>query len=321
MFMVRMPFFLAAGLRRFTKAGYERAEKSFKSEDVAVSLQGKTVMITGGNQGIGFAAATELARKGCTLILVCRDAKRGQEAVDSIRQVTGNADVHLSMCDISSLADIKRLGAEFDASGRPLHVLVNNAGLMAPSGSKSVDGYEMNFAANTLGTYAITRAFEGALKRAESARVIMVASGGALTEPLEAKNLEGTDITATGPKFGELQYARDKRRQLAMTEVLAQEWAPRGVSVYAMHPGWVDTSALRVSMPDFYARFKDSLRTIEQGADTIVWLAVRDTKALASGEFYCDRDVETKHLPFSCTGHSAKDVEMLMEKLNAIISK
>jgi dehydrogenase/reductase SDR family protein 12 len=320
MFMIRLPFFLATGLRRFTKSGYERAAKEFKQDDTETDLQGKTVMITGANQGIGFAAAKELAGKGCTLFMVCRDAERGKAAVESVRASSGNPDVHLSLCDISSIADIRRLVAEYEASGRPLHALINNAGLMVGSGCKSVDGYEMNFAANTLGTYAITRAFEDILKRSSPSRVLFVASGGALTQPLEANDLEGSELTP-GKKFGEEQYARDKRRQLVITEVLAAEWAGHGVAVYSMHPGWVDTSALRTSMPDFYERFKDNLRTIEQGADTIVWLTLRDPKHLVSGEFYCDRAIETKHLPMSCTAHSPKSVTLLMEKLNSMIRK
>jgi dehydrogenase/reductase SDR family protein 12 len=251
--------------------------------------------------------------------MVCRDAERGKVAVESVRATTGNSDVHLSLCDVSSLADIHRFVSDFEASGRSLHVLVNNAGLMVGSGVKSADGYEMNFAVNTLGTYAMTRGFERLLKQSSPSRVILVASGGALTQPLEAEDLEGAKLDQ-GKKFGEEQYALDKRRQLAMAEALAEEWAASNIAIYSMHPGWVDTSALRTSMPDFYNRFKDSLRTPAQGADSIVWLAVHDQSKLVSGEFYCDRAIETKHLPLCWTSYDKKEVDVLMGKLNSMNS-
>lgn len=313
MYLVRVPMFLAIGTRKFTKGGFERSSASFNVEDDNVDLSGKFVVITGANQGLGYAASREFARKKCNLVMVCRDRVRGQEALNNISKESGNPNIRLMICDTSSLKSINDFAAEYTASGDPLDVLVNNAGVMKPF-EKSVDGYELNFATNTLGYYALTKAVEPALKKSSSARVIFVSSGGALTEPLIVDDLEGESIQSKS-NFPESQYARDKRRQLAICEGLARGWADTNISIYAMHPGWCDTSGVRTSMPDFYSRFKNSLRTIEQGANTIVWLGLVDKARLVSGEFYLDRSVQSKHLPLGGTGYSESDVTKLMAKL------
>lgn len=317
MFLVRLPMFLGIGMRRFTQGGYERACKDFSESDLSVDMKGKHVMITGANQGLGYATARQLAKKGCTLFMVCRNAEKGRSAVEEVKAESGNPNIELLVCDMSSLSDIRKLASDFTASGKPLHVLINNAGVMVPP-SKSSEGYEMNFATNTLGYYALTRALEPVLKKSVPARVIFVASGGALTEPLVVEDLEGTKMISK-KNFPESQYARDKRRQVALCEGLAREWAGSGLSIYSMHPGWCETEGVKTSMPDFYDRFRASLRTIDQGADTTVWLAVKDEKALKSGEFYLDRAIQSKHLPLAGTGYSDSDVTALMAKLDEMV--
>ena len=312
---IRIPVFLGLGMRKFTKGGYNRASRNFPSEHNETEPSKTTVMITGGNQGIGFAAASALAKKGCHVYIVCRNEARGVEAVDAIKNSSGNPNVHLLVGDVSSLGDIRRLASQFRSTGKPLNVLINNAGVMVdPSLSK--DGYELNFATNTLGSYAMARAFEPILKASAAAKVIFVASGGALTEPLEVNDLQG-DHVKKNKSFGQTQYARDKRRQIAIVEHLSKEWSDIGV--YSMHPGWVDTQGVQSSMPDFYSTFHSSLRSLEEGADTIVWLATRDKDRLEAGAFYLDREVQSKHLPLGGTGYTEAEVATLMQKLNVMI--
>ena len=319
MFMIRLPMFLAVGMRKFTQSGYRRASAGFEKEDLNKNMKGKVAMVTGGNQGIGYAASLSLAKLGFTVHVVCRNAERGKDAVEKLKSESGNPNIQLSVCDVSSLSDIKRLAAEYVTSGQPLHVLVNNAGVMV-DWAQSADGFEINFATNTLGSYAMARAFEQVLKRSSPSRVIFVASGGALTESLVVDDMEG-NLLKRDKNFGQVQYARDKRRQLVITEQLAKEWADSGVDVYAMHPGWVDTHGVQSSMPDFRARFQSSLRTLDEGADTIVWLSVQTREKLESGGFYLDRSPQSKHLLLSGTSYSEKDARDLMEKLDAMVSK
>lgn len=303
------PFFILLGMRYFTKAGYERAEPYFKEFQ---RMDGKVCLVTGANQGIGFEAALGLAKLGAKVYVVCRNQERGLKAVEEIKEKTGNPNVYCRVCDISSLGSINTLASDFLKSGENLHILINNAGIMVNEG-KSVDNYEVNFATNTLGSYAITRAFEHLLRK-NNARVIFVSSGGSLTERLVLDDFEGNSIPRDN-NFGVIQYARDKRRQTAMSEGFALE----GLNSYSMHPGWANTEALRNSMPDFHKKFESSLRTAEQGADTIVWLASCDGKEiLENGGFYLDRSVNSKHLFLGGTGYSDKDRTELMNKLEIL---
>ena len=306
--------FLAIGMRRFTQAGYQRAAESFDPGDLTRNMNGRVAMVTGGNQGIGLAAAKGLAKLGFKVYIVSRNAERGLEAVEKVRNETGNPNVELLVCNVSSLEDIKALARKYRETGEPLHVLVNNAGVMV-DWAQSADGHELNFATNTLGSYAMTRAFEPILKDSTPARVIFVSSGGSLTEPLVVDDLEGSKVKRD-KNFGQTQYARDKRRQLVIAEQLAKEWSGSGIGVYAMHPGWVDTHGVQTSMPDFRARFQGSLRNIDEGADTIVWLSVVEPERLEPGGFYLDRTSQSKHLPLSGTGYTQKEAEALMSKLN-----
>lgn len=340
--MLRVPLFLYTGLKHFTKGGYEQAAKHFDNSIMVqdASLRGKTCMVTGANQGLGFQISLELAKRGGSLYMVCRNEERGRASVNKVKELTQNEDVHLVLCDISSLQDIKKMCGEYVGSGRPLHVLVrcdinetmltyvvcisflvcqsyvqvNNAGVLIHDGSTSVDGYEINFATNTLGTYALTKGLEPVLKASAPSRVIMVSSGGALTSGLEVDDLESRALKT---KDGSDLYARDKRRQIALAEYFAQHWSEDGVSCYSMHPGWVETEGVKSSIPGFYEKLKDKLRNVEQGADTAVWLSVSPEKDLESGEFYLDRHKASKHLFWGGTRYSTDKVDTLVKNLDA----
>lgn len=106
-----------------------------------------------------------------------------------------------------------------------------------------------------------------------------------------------------------------------MAEGFSREWSDNKVYAYSMHPGWAETESVKTSIPDFYNRFKDSLRTPEQGADTIAWLAETDDAKLEPGGYYLDRLPQSKHLPLSRTSYSQEDVKSLMLKLDMLVSK
>ncbi len=143
---------------------------------------------------------------------VCRNEARGREAVDQVRQSSGNADVHLKLCDVSSLASIKTLVQDLRSSGTPVHMLVNNAGVMMHERQRSADGHDINFATNTLGCFALTYLLRDVLTRSAPSRVVFVTSGGMLTEPLDVEDLENERM---GSKYdGTRAYAKDKRRQV-----------------------------------------------------------------------------------------------------------
>lgn len=280
-------------------------------------LKGCTCMVTGANQGLGFHTAQELAKRGATLHMVCRNPERGQEAVQRVIASSGNSDVHLQVCDVSSLAAVRQLARSFEASQQPLHVLVNNAGVLINEPATSADGYELSFATNTLGGFALTLLLEPVLKRSAPARVIFVSSGGMLTEKLEVDDLQSKKA---GKHNGSSLYAKDKRRMVALAERFSERWQGAGVASYAMHPGWTVTEGVKKSIPGFYERFKASMRNLDQGADTIVWLALEDEAKLEGGAFYLDRAAQPKHLPLGGTTYSPEHVDKLWQQLEAMVA-
>lgn len=124
--MLRVPLFLYTGLKHFTKEGYLKAARNFDQQYMIQdsSLQGKTCMVTGANQGLGLQVSMELASRGGSLYMVCRNEAKGREAVERVKSLSKNENVHLLICDISSLQDVERMCTQYIQSGRPLHVLV-----------------------------------------------------------------------------------------------------------------------------------------------------------------------------------------------------
>ncbi|CAI6004593.1 unnamed protein product [Closterium sp. NIES-65] len=327
-------------------------------------MQGRVCVVTGGNQGIGRAAATAMAQRGATVHIVCRNEARGAAAASEIAAQTGNDQVFLQLCDLSSLSQVhsprgltilvwpfppfylkrafpalpsrqlcdlsslsqvRSLADRLAELNTPIHVLVNNAGVMEHEKKTSPDGFELNFAVNVLGTFVLTEALLPLLQRAASeSKVITVATGGILTQPLS------TDLQMEDTKFdGTDAYARNKRVQVALTEKWAELYGVQpGVGFYSMHPGWVDTAVLQTSMPGFYNtskaslrrpdEFKTSLRRPEEGADTIAWLASQPESKLVNGGFYFDRRVASKHLPFAGTEYKKEVVDEIYTKLKEL---
>ncbi|GFR41790.1 hypothetical protein Agub_g2553 [Astrephomene gubernaculifera] len=332
---LRNASFLIYGSKHFGRRGYERASATWDNSIMERRLDGQVAMVTGANQGLGFQVSQELARRGCTLFMVCRNAQRGEEAVQHVRQASGNQDVHLQLCDVSSLASIHQLVRQWEAAGRPLHLLVNNAGILVHDYAPSADGYESCFATHTLGAWALTWALGPLLRGSAPARVVFVSSGGMYTAPLEVKHLANDDMappaapngaggagraTAAGRgKYdGMLCYSRDKRRQVALAERFAELWGPQGVLVLSMHPGWATTEGVKRSIPDFYSFFRNSFRDVAQGADTVVWLALQDASRLQPGAFYLDRAPQPLHLPLAGTQYGMQQVDAMWAQLQGM---
>ncbi|XP_062099066.1 uncharacterized protein LOC133804981 [Humulus lupulus] len=302
------------GYLNFTKSGFIEHSKNFKAEDIQTRIDGKNCIVTGANSGIGFATAQGLASRGATVYLVCRNKERGEAALSHIKSSTGNENVHLEVCDLSSVSDIKSFASRFSLKDEPLHVLVNNAGMLENSRVTTSEGHEMNFAINVLGTYAMTELLLSSLeKAAPDARVITVASGGMYTAPL-TKDLQFSDGNFNGVE----QYARNKRVQVALTEKWAEMYKNKGIGFYSMHPGWAETPGVSKSLPDFSKSFSGKLRTSEEGADTVIWLALQPKEKLVPGAFYFDRAEATKHLMLAATRGSHALIDSITEDLRSL---
>ncbi|KAM4131231.1 hypothetical protein ACJW30_01G161900 [Castanea mollissima] len=290
----RSTVFGVYGYLNFTKSGFIEHSKKFKPEDIQTRINEKNCIVTGANSGLGFAAAEGLASRGATVYMVCRNKERGEAALSKIQSTTGNQNVHLEVCDLSSVSDIKSFASRFSSKDVPIHVLVNNAGLLEHKRVTTSEGCV------SICTYSVTELMLPLLKKAApDARVITVSSGGMYTAPLT------TDLQYSDRNFnGVDQYARNKRVQVALTEKWAETYKNKGIGFYSMHPGWAETPGVAKSLPGLSERLSGNLRTSEEGADTIIWLALQPKEKLVSGAFYFDRAEAPKHLMFSATGGS-----------------
>jgi len=313
MTIYRNSVWLVKGLREYTTGGYAAAAKSFNPEDLNIKCEGRSFMITGANSGIGKEAATEIAKRGGQVHLVCRNPAYGEEAKQEIMTATGNSNIVLHILDMSQPRDIHSFTTKFTAENDKLDVLINNAGCMVNTRELTADNLEKNFATNTLGTHIITKGLVDILKKSSDPRVIIVSSGGMLVQKLNTEDLQ---FESLNPFDGTMAYAQNKRQQIVMTEQYGKMFPE--VHFSSMHPGWADTPAVRNSMPDFHAKMKNKLRSIGEGADTMVWLALVDrTKIQESGLFWQDRTPTSKHLPLAWTKSSAQEETKLMESLEA----
>ncbi|XP_023535215.1 dehydrogenase/reductase SDR family member 12 isoform X1 [Cucurbita pepo subsp. pepo] len=310
----RVSVFGAYGYLNFTKSAFSEHSKMFKPEDMQANIEGKNCIVTGANSGIGYATAEGLASRGATVYMVCRNKERGEAALSEIKSKTGNQNVHLEVCDLSSIRDVTSFSSNFISKNVPVHVLVNNAGLLENNRVTTSEGFELNFAVNVLGTYAITELMMPLLeKAAPDAKVITVSSGGMYSVPLT------NDLQFSEEKFdGAKQYALNKRVQVALTEKWAEKYSNKGIGFYSMHPGWAETPGVAKSLPSFTKSLSGKLRTREEGADTIIWLALQPNEKLVPGAFYFDRSEAPKHLAFAATKSSHATIGSIYDHLRSL---
>jgi NAD(P)-dependent dehydrogenase (short-subunit alcohol dehydrogenase family) len=298
----------------FTKVGYEARRRMYDWPDLAsFDMTEKTVVITGGNSGLGLVTAKALVRAGASVRIVARDAERGAAAVVEL-DALGGAPTRTYVADLSSLDDVRRLAGEIRDGEPRLDVLVHNAGALLAERTESADGHEMTFATMVLGPFLLTSELLPLLRATPGgARVIWIASGGMYTQPLDVDTLEMGDDGYSGT----MAYARAKRAQV----VLAEEWGKRlrddRIAVHAMHPGWADTPGLETGLPGFRTLLGPILRSPEEGADTIVWLAAAEEPGRLTGKFWLDRAPRstTKLVPSGATPEAREKLWELCERL------
>ena len=274
----------------YSKIGYLLRRRGWRHDDPRPgALAGKCALVTGANSGLGKAAALGLARLGATVHLVVRNQERGAAALQEIRAAVPDAELHLELCDMSDLADVRRRAGDLAGRLDRVDVLVHNAGALPAQRTESVDGHELTVATHVLGPILMTELLRPVLT-GHDARVILVSSGGMYTQKLPVRDPE----YRRGDYRGPAAYARSKRMQVALTPVLQQRWGPEGIAVHAMHPGWADTPGVASSLPLFRTVTGPLLRDAEAGADTIVWLAGTDP-APPGGHFWQDRTQRPTH--------------------------
>ena len=292
------------GLLHFTRAGYRRGRKRWNP--MSAWMGDKHVVITGASSGLGLAAAIRLAGRGARLTLVIRNESKARELVDTIRRETGNPRIRVELADLSLMTEVDALVRRLRDSGRPVDVLINNAGALFNPRQVTPEGLEKSFALLLLSPFRLTLGLQPLLATAGRARVINVVSGGMYTQKLDVDQLQAPESDYSGS----VAYARCKRALMVVTEQWGRAWAEQGIVVNAMHPGWADTPGVQSALPGFHRLTRRVLRSPAEGADTMVWLAVATEAGKVSGALFLDREPRTTHLK-SATLESSAERERL----------
>ena len=298
----------------FDRTGYGRHEKEFLPHDPPDDLSGLHVVITGANSGIGYATAAALVSRNAKVTLVCRSSSRGQAALASLREETPHARVDLALADLSDMTSVRTLAAQLT---EPIHALVHNAGNMLDELSYTDDGIEEITALHVVGPYMLSRALMDNLAAGAAqshGRIIFVASGGMYTQRLDLDAL----VSPVAPYDGTRHYALTKRAQVVLASRMTAA-VGRGITVHSMHPGWVDTPAIRRAMPRFHTVTKPILRTPGQGADTVFWLAsTRRADIDENPRFWFDRQPASTHMSKKTQG-ATREEEALIPCIETLI--
>ena len=318
--------FVSYGLRKFTRKGFERASTSFQPIRLPADVKDKVMLVTGANSGLGRQIALELARCGAQVHMVCRSRDRGLEAQQFIQTETANPNVYLHIADMSSLHSILQFSSEFSATQSRLDCLVNNAGILPNERSFSADGIESTFATNTLGPYLLTRSLLPLMQKTQkqfkvAPKVVTVSSGGAYTAKLNSDPSWWTNLNDTSPFDGQAVYSQTKRQELVFTRYFARNHNP-DILFFAVHPGWSDTPGVRTSIAKFYETFQAQFRSVEQGADGIIWLAIsEDVPQQSNGGFWLDRHEAPLHLPLAFTKESEEDARLFIDNIESLLAQ
>ena len=261
-------------------------------------MKDKSVLITGGNAGLGLETAVALATMGAAVTITARDAARGDAARQEIIERSG-ADaqqVEVMALDLASTDSIRRFAEAFLATHPRLDVLVNNAGLILSERTETEDGFETTFGVNHLGHVLLTDLLLDRLKASAPARIVVVASE---AHKFAIDGLKFDDLQCEGRFWSYRVYGRSKLANIYFTRALAKRLEGTGVTVNAVHPGSVATrfgrdgdTRLTTALTTFVAR--PFSRTPEEGARTQVWVAsAPELEGVSGGYFSSSKPADT----------------------------
>jgi dehydrogenase/reductase SDR family member 12 len=252
------------------------------------ALKGKTAIVTGARTGLGKATTIGLVALGARVHMIVRGRDAGEAARADILAQAPGAEILVEECDLSRLGSVRAFAERFHG---PLHLLVHNAGVMPERRQLTDEGNELTLATHVLGPHLLTGLLAPTLAAAAPSRVIWVSSGGMYAQALQVDDLQSEHDSYRAA----IVYARTKRMQVVLAEEWARRLEPDGVVVHAMHPGWVDTPGIARGLPTFRTITRPLLRTPQQGADTVVWLAAAERPAHCTGRFWHDRAPRPTH--------------------------
>lgn len=285
-----------------------------------VDLEGKVVVITGANSGIGKELATYAASKGAKLYMLCRSKERAEQVRDEIIKLTSNENIEIVLADLAELAQVRQAATSLAEKESKIDVLVCNGGVLLNDRRESSDGYELTFASHLLGgSYLLSSLLVPQIQAAEDqGRVIFVSSGGMYNTKFPEWNTAISSKDSPQTYNGNFAYAYAKRGQVLLAERFTKT-IPE-ISWVSVHPGWSLTNAVDEAYGES-KKYLEPFRTPWEGAEGIAWLMSTKKSNIESGAFYLDRKPQQKHLAGaffsegSFTKNTEDEVDEMMNKL------
>ncbi len=250
-----------------------------------LDLTGKRAVVTGGASGIGVETARALAGAGAAVTIAARDTAKGTRVAADIRQTTGNHAIDVRPLELADLRSVAAFVADWDG---PLDLLINNAGIMAlPERELTAAGWELQFATNHLGHFALTVGLHDALAAAEGARIVALSSRGHLRSPVvfEDVNFAARDYDPW------LAYGQSKTANVLFAVGATARWADDGIIANAVHPGPILTPLTRHMSDERLEQLKARIphfKTPQQGAATTVFAATSPLLDGIGGRYFED---------------------------------
>jgi NAD(P)-dependent dehydrogenase (short-subunit alcohol dehydrogenase family) len=241
-------------------------------------------LITGANSGIGLVTARELARQGMDIIMVCRNAGKGEQARQQILDAGRTKKVDMLLADLSDLGSVRLLAEEVRARYGHLDVLVNNAGLMLDRYSTSRQGIEMTFATNHLGPFLLTHLLLDLIRKGREPRIVTVSS-----EAHRFARFHADDLAAPKKYSSMIAYGNSKLANILFASELSKRLAGDGITSNSLHPGAVKTNfgaGNGGALGLVFGLFRPLMLTPEQGAQTTIYLAASPEVKGQTGLYY-----------------------------------
>lgn len=278
------------------------AETTAAEVVAGIDLSGRRAVVTGGASGIGIETARALAGAGAEVTLAVRDVDAGKRTAEDIVATTGNTRVLVAPLDLTDLASVASFIAAWDG---PLHMLVNNAGVMASPQTRTPEGWELQFATNHLGHFALANGLHGALAAAGDSRIVSVSSSGHLSSPVIFSDIHFRE-RSYDPWAA---YGQSKTANVLFAVAATARWAGDGITVNALMPGAIRTNLQRFVADDELARLQARWRpggtwwkTPEQGAATSVLVAASPLLDGVGGRYFEDCNEAGPNEPGTRTG-------------------
>lgn len=255
-------------------------------------MDGKIVLVTGANSGIGLATATALAKQGAQVVMVARSRERGEAALAQAKRESGSSKISLMLADLSRQSDVKQLAETFKRTYSQLDVLINNAAIVPPERTVTDDGLEMQFAVNHLAYFILTNALLDLLKRSPQGRIVNVSSEAHREGVIDFNDLQNARQyhMPRYPVPGWQAYSNTKLMNVLFTHELARRLEGTNVVANSLHPGVIRTELTR-GMNRFVRGLAMQFMirmSAERGARTVIYLASAPQAAHMSGKYFHD---------------------------------